>query len=68
MLGIIRKKEEKEENKKWGLHNYLEYSFNSILNISHRSGYRALDPNLAKTVSDTVLMLMLRGTLRCTGP
>ena len=35
---------QKYENKKEGLQNYLEYSFYSILTISHRSGYTALDP------------------------
>ena len=34
--------------KKEGLQNYLDNSNNSILSISHRSGYRALDPKLAK--------------------
>jgi len=35
--------------------NYLKYSFNSILNISHRSRFRALDPNLAKPDSQHCL-------------
>ena len=32
------------ENKKEGLQIFLEFSFNSILNISYRSGYKAPDP------------------------
>ena len=36
------------KNKKEGLHNYLEYSFNSILNIFYRLGYRALDPEFSQ--------------------
>ena len=36
------------ENKKEGLQNYLELSFNSILNISYRLGYRALDPKFCQ--------------------
>jgi len=39
--------------------NYLKYSFNSILNISHRSRFRALDPNLAKTGSATLSVWQL---------
>ena len=39
---------QKYENKKEGLQNYLEFSFNSILNISYRSGYRALDPKFCQ--------------------
>ena len=30
------------------MHSYLEYSFNSILNIFYRSGYSALDPEFSK--------------------
>ena len=36
------------ENKKEGFQNYLEYSFNSILNIFNHSGYRALDPEFGQ--------------------
>ena len=39
---------QKYENKKEGLQNYLEFSFNSILNIFYRSGYRALDPKFCQ--------------------
>ena len=39
---------QKYENKKEGLQNYLEYSFNSIINISYRSVYRALDPKFVQ--------------------
>ena len=39
---------QKYENKKEGLKNYLEFSFNSNLDISYRSGYRALDPKFCK--------------------
>ena len=47
------------ETKKLGLQNYLEYSFNSILMISFRSGDRALDPKFGQNrihdaASDTV--------------
>ena len=35
---------QKYENKKEGSQNYPEFSFNIILNISYRSGYRTLDP------------------------
>ena len=38
---------QKYENKK-EIRNYLEFSFNSILNISYRSGYRALDPTFCQ--------------------
>ena len=30
------------------MQNYLEYSFNIILNIFYRSGYRALDPEFGQ--------------------
>ena len=36
------------ETKKEGLQNYPENSFNSILNIFYRSGYRALDPEFGQ--------------------
>ena len=39
---------QKYGNKKEGLQNYLEFSFNSILNISYRSGNRALDPKFCQ--------------------
>ena len=39
---------QKYENKKEDLQNYLEFSFKSILNISYRSGYRALDPKFCQ--------------------
>ena len=38
----------KYENKKEGFQNYLEYSFNSILNVVYRSRYSALDPEFGK--------------------
>ena len=39
---------QKYENKKEFLQNYLENSFNSILNIFYRSGYRDLDPKFGQ--------------------
>ena len=39
---------QKGRNKKEGFQSYQKYSFNSILNITPRSRYRALDLNLAK--------------------
>ena len=39
---------QKYENKKKGSENDLEFSFDSILNISYCSGYRALDPKFCQ--------------------
>ena len=50
---------QKYENKKEGLQNYLEYSFNSILNIFCRSRYRAQDPEFGQhRIHVTVLMYL----------
>ena len=45
---------QKYENKKEGLQNYLEFLFNSILNISHRSRYRPWIRNFTKTGSSSL--------------
>ena len=44
---------QKYENKKEVLQYYLEYVFSSILDISHRLGCIALDPNFAKWIRNT---------------
>ena len=48
--------QQKYENKKEGLQNYLEYSFNSILNIFYRSGYKPWIRNSAKTGSTSLIL------------
>ena len=56
----------KFENKKESWPNYQEYLFRSILNISRRSGYRVLGPNLAQTGSATLIKtydIWVKGTL-----
>ena len=47
-------------NKREGLQSYLEFIFNCIQNISHRSGYRALDPDLSRTGSATLTSTLAR--------
>ena len=44
------------KTKKEGLQNYLEYSFNSILNIFYRSGYKPWIRNSAKTGSTSLIL------------
>ena len=60
LLGLQRTSDTKSmKTIKEGLQNHLEFSFNSVLIISHRSGYRALDQKLCQNrIRNTALLAL----------